>query len=124
MYKGELLDEKKCAIKYFKNEPNHKILVMDPNGLVIDTISNKLGQNINFIFKTTGGVKTNVYVNQDITIDRLLKYYLYQVGGQEYIENTWISFIYNANQLKFGDKRKLKDAFKTGQVTITVNFLG
>ena len=128
LYKGELINEKKCAIKYFKDEPNHKILVIDPNGLVINTISNELGSKINIIFRTSKGVITNTFVNRGITIDKLLKYYLYRVGGAEYIRSGEIFFIYNVSLLKFGDKRKLQDVFNFNNtydnyVKIQVNFL-
>ena len=125
LYKGELIDEKKCAITYFKNEPNHKILVMDPNGLVINSISNELGPKINIIFSTSKGVRTNAFVNGGITIYKLLKYYLFRVGGAEYIGSEEVFFLYNARILKFGDKRKLKDVFYFNDtyVRIQVNFL-
>ena len=68
----------------------------------------------NIIFKTTQGKITNLEVDLDLTIDELLKKYLKHVGREELIGNDTrgFCFLYNAFQLKFGDKTTVKAVFK------------
>ena len=48
----------------------------------------------------------------ETTIDELLKKYLHRVNKPELINSEKICFLFNASQLKFGDKTKIEDFFK------------
>ena len=64
--------------------------------------------NINF--KTTQGVTTNVLINSEESIGKLLLKYLTRIGRQDLLGK--ICFLHNAYQLKFNDNTKIKDFFK------------
>ena len=66
---------------------------------------------MNIIFRTTQGTTHNIILNYGTTIDEALKTYLERVGRPELKYNKTI-FIYNATQIKFGDKTKIEVFFK------------
>ena len=67
-------------------------------------------KKMNIIFKTTQGVVNNLCCKYGTTIDELLKKYLHRVNKPELIEK--LCFLFNARQLKFGDKTKIEDFFE------------
>ena len=67
---------------------------------------------INIIFKTTQGVTHKIVCNYGTTIDEVLKKYLNTVNKPELINQNKLCFLFNAAQLKFGDKTKVEDYFK------------
>ena len=77
--------------------------------------SNNINSLKNIIFKTTLGSKTTLEINSTITIDELLKQYLYKINRSDLINNTEESlyFTFNAEKLEFGDKRKIDEVFTT-----------
>ena len=77
--------------------------------------SNNINSLKNIIFKTTLGSKTTLEINSTITIDELLKQYLYKINRSDLINNTEESlyFTFNAEKLEFGDKRKVDEVFTT-----------
>ena len=113
LYNGELIDEKRCVIKYFKEESNPKIFVMDPYCL-LNNISGKSGSNkITVLFSTSKGNNFNITVDYGTTIDKLLKLYCWRDGLTECIgTRDNIAFTFNANQLKFGDQTPVEGYFK------------
>ena len=66
------------------------------------------------IFQTVQGDIQELYVNNDVTIDELLKKYLKSIGRPDLIgdKNNTICFIFNAIKLKFGDKTTVEKFFK------------
>ena len=79
---------------------------------------NFVGGKINVIFNTTQGVSHAMAFDLDTTIDQALKKYLGRVGKSELlddIENTSskLCFLFNAQQLKFGDNTKIGQYFQT-----------
>ena len=65
-------------------------------------------------FKTTQGVDNNITVEYGTTIDQLLKKYL-TIQKREYLieyESHNIVFLFNAKQIKLGDKTKVEQFFK------------
>ena len=64
-------------------------------------------------FKTTLGNKTTLEIDKNNTITELLKKYLEQINKTDIINNTEDSlyFTYNAENLEFGDDRKIEDVF-------------
>ena len=78
---------------------------------------NFCGGKINVIFKTTQGVSHAMAFDFGTTIDQALRKYLGRVGKSELLddlENTSnkICFLFNAQQLKFGDNRKIENFFQ------------
>ena len=70
--------------------------------------SNKI--NITFqIFK--GGAQSMIF-EYGTTIDEMLKKFLNKVGKPELINSPKICFLFNARQLKIGDKTKIEDYFR------------
>ena len=68
---------------------------------------------INILFKTTQGVTHTIVYKYGTTIDEVLKKYLYRINRPELInEKGKFCFLFNARQLKFGDKTKVEDFFK------------
>ena len=65
---------------------------------------------MNIIFNTTQGVSHTLLCEYGTTIDELLKKYLHRINKPELIEK--LCFLFNARQLKFGDKTKIEDFFK------------
>ena len=71
------------------------------------------GNNINCIFKTTQGVVTNVFINPQKTMGELIEVYLKRMGKTELInKKDGVCFLYNANKIKFNDKRIIDDFFR------------
>ena len=65
---------------------------------------------INVIFKTTGGLITNLSVNPDKPLCDVLLLYLKRVGKPElFEENSGIFFLYNANRIKLNDNTPIKN---------------
>ena len=116
LYNGEVIDEKRCVIKYFKDKSNPKIAVMDPYGLLNYTINNKPGPKIQVTFKMIGGTIHSILFSYGTTIDKALKKYLWEADlpGDEY------NFIYNAYQLKFGNQTPVEKHFKNGTNMVNV----
>ena len=72
---------------------------------------------INVIFNTTQGVSHAVPIDFGTTIDQALRKYLGRVGKTELLDDiantsAKLCFLFNAQQLKFGDNRKIEDFFK------------
>ena len=68
---------------------------------------------INIIFKTTQGVSHTIPFNYGTTIDEVLKKYFYRTNKPELINQKGkFCFLFNSNQLKFGDKTKIEEFFK------------
>jgi len=66
---------------------------------------------INIIFKTTQGVCFSLPFNYGTTIDEVLKKYCHRMHEPEFICKIKKCFLFNASQLKFGDKTKIEDFF-------------
>ena len=67
---------------------------------------------INITFKTTSGVTHTIKFKYGTTIDEVLKKYLNTVKRPDLINTSKMCFLFNASQLKFGDKTKVEDFFK------------
>jgi len=77
------------------------------------------GNNINCIFKTTQGVVTNVFINPQKTMGELIQVYLKRMGKPELIKKKdGVCFLYNANKIKFDDKRIIDDFFRGNNAPI------
>ena len=89
-------------------------------------INNSEIQKMNVIFKTAKGIRTNIQIDCEKTVDQLLKIYLTRVGKLDLYQKKSkdVAFIHNAQLIKYGDQTKLKDFFKCNPNTwITVNYL-
>ena len=75
------------------------------------TNMNKNNNKINLCFSTMQGSRVMMFFSPDETVENILKKYLLRVNLPNLINNIEgnLIFILNAQSLKFGDKRKLKD---------------
>ena len=68
-----------------------------------------------FTFKTTHGKLSKVYINfkrRELTLEQLLIKYLDEIDHSELVDrNDKIQFLYNTQQLKFGDKTTIGQLF-------------
>ena len=89
-------------------------------------INNFKMEKMNVIFTTSNGIRTNIYIDIEKTVDQLLKIYLTRVDKLDLYQNKSedVCFLYNVVKIRYGDQTKLKDFFKyqTDQ-KITVNYL-
>ena len=70
------------------------------------------GPKMNIVFTTTTGTKRNLVLAESCSIDQALKKYLEVVGHPElYNQTEKIGFIYNAQKLKFGETKTIKEFF-------------
>mgnify|MGYP006873156078 CR=1 FL=1 len=75
------------------------------------------GGKINVIFNTTQGVSHAMALDFGTTVDQALKKYLRRVGKSELLDDlentsTKICFLFNAQQLKFGDQQTIEKFFQ------------
>ncbi len=66
---------------------------------------------INIIFKTDQGVTHTLVFKYGTTIDEVLKKYCHRMHEPEFIFKKKKCCLFNARQLKFGDKTKIEDFF-------------
>ena len=88
-----------------------------------ETKSNVVPNKINFIFKTTQGVRRVLLVEHGTTIHDLIKKYFAIMGKPELINNKKdICFLSNARTMKFDDQTPIEQYFKDlSVVNIVVN---
>ena len=94
------------------NQPTNQNQFIGPN------------DKINIVFKTTGGLISNLTVDPDKTITDTLLIYLKRVNKTEYYKpNKDIFFLNNAKRIDVYDKRKIRElfGFNLGQIIIIVN---
>ena len=87
-------------------------------------IKEAIFSKINIVFKTTGGLISNLTVYPDKTITDTLLIYLKRVNKTEYYKpNKDIFFLNNAKRIDVYDKRKIRElfGFNLGQIIIIVN---
>ena len=87
----------------------------------INSNINSQGPKMNIIFSNKKGIKRNLILNHGTTIDQALKQYLNVVGKPELINNPNIFFLYNINQLEFGDNTPIEKYFNCMNPRIYVN---
>ena len=81
------------------------------------------GPKINIAFKTNRNELTNIIASYGITIDKLLKNYLWKMDLSEYIDSKKIIiFLINATQIKFGDQTLLEQILRESN-TVIVDFI-
>ena len=88
-----------------------------------ETKSNVVPNKINFIFKTTQGVRRVLLVDHGTTIHDLIKKYFEVMGKPDLINNKEdICFLSNARTMKFDDQTPIEQYFKDlSVVNIVVN---
>ena len=72
---------------------------------------NNLKRKFNAFFIDMNDNTNNLILDEDITVDEMLKTYLNRINRPDYINNEKITFKYTFNNeiLKFGDQTKIKD---------------
>jgi len=92
------------AGELFLNDYNPVIFVKDINNLII--------LPIDVSFKTTSGYVKKITIQIERTLNYLLLKYLDEIYHSELIDrNDKITFLYNSQKIKFGDKTLLKNLF-------------
>ena len=112
------------GINLDQNDPLRLIYGGNPN--TNQGNSQFMGPNnkINIVFKTTGGLITNLTVDPERSITDILLLYLKRVDKAEYYKpNKDIFFLNNAKKINVYDKRKIRElfGFNLGQIIIMVN---
>ena len=96
------------AGELFLNDYNPVIFVNDINNLIKHAID--------VSFKTTSGYVKKITIQIERTIEYLLLKYLDEIHHSELIDrNDKITFLYNSQKIKFGDKTLLKNLFLNEQ---------
>ena len=77
---------------------------------------------VNITFSSMQGTKINMIFDSDETIDGILTKFLKRVNLTNLIGNleNKLKFILNADQINFGDTRKLKDVLVAGATNINI----
>ena len=92
---------------------NNNQMMADENFNAINQMKSLNNQNykINLSFNTLQGAKINMFFDCNETIDGVLTKFLKRVNLSDLIGNlkNKIKFLLNAENIDFGDKRKLKD---------------
>ena len=92
---------------------NNNQMMADENFNAINQMKSLNNQNykINLSFNTLQGAKINMFFDCNETIDGVLTKFLKRVNLTDLIGNlkNKIKFLLNAENIDFGDKRKLKD---------------
>ena len=106
-------------------EKGFKMGVEEVKGSNVVDVSKSNGPKLNVIFNTTQGVTHSLVFDYGTTIDEALKKYLARVNRSDLANSenkNKICFLFNANQVKFGDNTKIEDFFKnTTSPKIVVN---
>ena len=91
-----------------------KMGVGEINNIGFQDDDNKSGPKLNVIFKTTQGTTHTMIYTYGTTIEKALEKYLKWVGTPELIgdNSNKICFLYNDNQLRFGNKTNVEVFFK------------
>jgi len=69
-------------------------------------------QKMGLIFKNTSGKIITLVFNYGTTVNDIMESYLKEVGKNDLIKTKKVSFIFNASNLKFGDKTKIENYFR------------
>ena len=77
---------------------------------------------VNITFSSMQGTKINMIFDSDETIDGILTKFLKRVNLTNLIGNleNKLKFILNADQINFGDTRKLKDVLVPGATNVNI----
>ena len=75
-------------------------------------------------FKTTQGKLTPLSLDGEITVGKMLEKYLIRIERPDLINSNEISFIFNAQKVRFNDKTKIKDLFGIRKLPIIVANIG
>ena len=87
-----------------------------------ETGVNQFPGKINVTFKTTKGMKLNIYINFGKTVSELIKIYFKRVEKPYlFYRPQDICFIYNANRINFNDQKTVEQYFQGFNVNIVVN---
>ena len=87
--------------------------------------NNGTGENfgkVNCIFRTTRGMKLNIFIEFGKTVKDLIKLYFTRVEQPQLFNNPEdIFFIYNANKIDFNEQKPVEQYFGLFNAFITVN---
>ena len=75
-------------------------------------------------FKTTQGKSTPLSLDGEITVGKMLEKYLIRIERPDLINSNEISFIFNAQKVRFNDKTKIKDLFGIRKKPVIVANIG
>ena len=69
-------------------------------------------QMYNVVFKTSVGQKFNIPFSENRTVEDLIETFFKRVDREELFQKSEIAFLYNAAQIKYHDKSKIKQIFR------------
>ena len=120
-FEGEYVKGKKWYEAYIDNKKF--FYGLQKMNLLLSTIQNEnnlstQAPKINICFSTVQGTIIVMKFNLDDTVEQILEKYLLRVNLPELINNIQgkLAFIYSAQSLKFGDKRKINEIFMVGNM--------
>ena len=88
----------------------------------LNSLEDDQNYKVNITFSSMQGTKINMIFDSDETIDGILTKFLKRVNLTNLIGNleNKLKFILNADQINFGDTRKLKDVLVAGATNINI----
>ena len=87
-----------------------------------ETWVNQFPGKINAVFKTTKGMKLNMYINFGKTVSELIKIYFKRVEKPYLFYRPQDNcFIYNAKRINFNEQKTVEQYFQGFNVNIVVN---
>ena len=112
----------------FSNEDDEEWL----NGfqLGVEEVYKPIKKNYSIVFRTSKGARINISLNEDTTIDEMLRLFFKRIDKLFLLDNIKnvnkkFYFLFNGERLKFGDYRKIGSLFKCfSSPPIIVNELG
>ena len=69
-------------------------------------------QMYNVVFKTSEGQKFNIPFSENRTVEDLIETFFKRVDREELFQKSEIAFLYNAAQINYHDKSKIKQIFR------------
>ena len=77
-------------------------------------------QMYNVVFKTSVGQKFNIPFSENRTVEDLIETFFKRVDREELFQKNEIAFLYNAAQIKYHDKSKIKQIFRINNHPIVI----
>ena len=100
-------EDKERIGEFFLHDNNPLVTVIDINNIINFTKLYKV------IFKTNHGNILEIYMKPERTCAQLLMKYYNEIGHPELMINEQIHFLFNARQIKYGDRTTIKNCFLT-----------
>ena len=77
-------------------------------------------QMYNVVFKTSQGQKFNIPFSENRTVEDLIETFFKRVDREELFKKGGIAFLYNAAQVEYHDKNKIKQIFRINSHPVVI----